>query len=83
MKRYTAAKARAQLSSLLDDAENGEVVAIERRGVRFTLRSEKRSRKRTSKRTPKLAAVDRMVLAGEWTWSSGARGLRLQRKPAR
>ena len=57
--------------------------AIERRGVRFTLRSEERPRKRKSKRVPKLAAVDRMVLAGEWTWSSGAGGLRLQRKPAR
>jgi antitoxin (DNA-binding transcriptional repressor) of toxin-antitoxin stability system len=83
MKRYTAAKARAQLSSLLDAAEDGEVVAIERRGVRFTLRSEKRPRQRRSKRAPKLAAVDRRVLAGEWTWSSGVQGLRLRRKPAR
>jgi len=55
MKRYTAAKARA----------------------------EKRPQKWKSKRAPKLAAVDRMVLAGEWTWSGGARGLRLARKPAR
>ncbi len=83
MKRYTAAKARARLSSLLDAAENGEVVAIERRGVRFTLRSEKRPSQRKSKPVPKLAAVDRRVLAGEWTWSSGVRGLRLRRKPAR
>lgn len=83
MKRYTAAKARAKLSSLLDAAEDGEVVAIERRGVRFTLRSEKRPQKRRTKRAPKLAAVDPMVLAGEWTWSSAGRGLRIQRKPAR
>ena len=83
MKRYTAAKARTQLSSLLDAAENGEVVAIERRGVRFMLRSEQRPRQRKSKRPPRLESVDRMVLEGEWTWSSGARGLRIRRKPAR
>jgi antitoxin (DNA-binding transcriptional repressor) of toxin-antitoxin stability system len=83
VKRYTTAKARAKLSSLLDAAEDGEVVAIERRGVRFTLRSEKRSQKRRAKSAPKLAAVDPIVLAGEWTWSSGGRGLRLRRKPTR
>ena len=83
MKRYTASKARAQLSSLLDAAENGEVVAIERGGVRFTLRSERRPLRQKSKRAPRLEAVDQMVLAGEWTWSSGVRGLRIRRKPAR
>jgi antitoxin (DNA-binding transcriptional repressor) of toxin-antitoxin stability system len=81
MKRYTAAKARAQLSSLLDAAENGEVVAIERRGVRFTLRSEKPARRRKSK--PRLEIVDPALLDGEWTWASGARGLRLRLKRAR
>jgi antitoxin (DNA-binding transcriptional repressor) of toxin-antitoxin stability system len=80
MKRYTAAKARAHLASLLDAAEGGEVVAIERRGVRFTLRSEKRPRK-AAKRAARLEVVDRRVLVGEWTWSSGARGLRFRRKP--
>ena len=83
MKRYTASKARAQLSSLLDAAENGEVVAIERGGVRFTLRSETRPRARKRKRVPRLEAVDPMVLAGEWTWSSGVRGLRIRPKPGR
>jgi hypothetical protein len=83
MKRYTASKARAKLSSLLDAAEGGEVIAIERRGVRFTLRSERPRRARSRRRSRRLESVDPFVLEGEWTWSSGARGLRLRRKPAR
>jgi antitoxin (DNA-binding transcriptional repressor) of toxin-antitoxin stability system len=83
MKRYSVAKARARLASLLDAAENGEVVAIERRGVRFTLQAEKRSRTRTSLRKARVVSADRVVLGGEWTWSPDARGLRFRRRPAR
>ncbi len=39
MKRYTAAKARQQFSLLLDAAERGEPVIVERRGVRFRIRA--------------------------------------------
>jgi hypothetical protein len=57
------------------------VVAIERRGVCFTLRSEKHPRRKKAK--PRLEVVDRALLDGEWTWASGTRGLVLRRKPAR
>lgn len=83
MKRYPASKARAQLSRLLDAAEQGEVVAIERRGVRFTLRSDEHAVRRSAKRTPVLEVLDPAVAAGEWTWSRGPQGLRFRRKRSR
>jgi hypothetical protein len=80
MKRYSTAKARAELSTLLDAAENGEVIVIERRGVRFSLRSEGRKKPQAKRRRSRIGYVDPMVLEGQWTWSTGARGLRLRRK---
>lgn len=82
MKRYSTAKARAELSTLLDAAEDGEVIVIERRGVRFSLRSEGEKKPRRKRRS-RIEHVDPLILEGEWTWSMGAGGVRLRRKTRR
>jgi prevent-host-death family protein len=37
MKRYSVAQARQQFAELLDSAERGDAVVIDRRGVRFVV----------------------------------------------
>jgi hypothetical protein len=77
MKRYTAAKARQQFSFLLDTAERGESVIIERRGVRFRIRAERQSAlKATARRAPVIEFVDPAVAAGRWSWNWRPEGLR-------
>jgi len=83
MKRYTTAKARAEFSTLLDSAEDGETIVIERRGVRFSLRSEGEEKPRQHKRRSRIEHMDPLILEGEWTWNMGAGGLRLRRKSRR
>lgn len=73
MKRYTAAQARQHLSDVLDHAESGQPVVIERRGVRFAVRAE---RKRTAR--PRAAVttwLDPAVESGNWTWTWTTKGL--------
>jgi len=77
MKRFTAAKARQQFSLLLDTAERGESVIIERRGVRFRIRAEQQPALRaTSRRVPVIEFVDPAIAAGRWSWDWGPEGLR-------
>lgn len=80
--RYSTAKARAEFSTLLDAAEDGEVIVIERGGVRFSLRSEGEKRPRRKRRS-RIEHVDPLILEGEWTWSMSAGGARLRRKTRR
>jgi prevent-host-death family protein len=40
MKRYSASQARARLAEVLDAAQRGMPVVIERRGVRYVVRVE-------------------------------------------
>lgn len=68
------AEARARFGELLDEAEKGRPVTIERRGVRFRLTAE------PAAPSKKAAAalfdfVDPAVDAGQWTWATGATGL--------
>lgn len=77
MKRFTAAKARQQFSLLLDTAERGEAVIIERRGVRFRIRTERqRAIKAALRRAPMIEFVDPSVAAGQWSWDWRPEGLR-------
>jgi len=77
MKRYAAAKARQQFSLLLDAAERGESVIIERRGVRFRLRVEQQPALRATPRcAPVIEFMDPAVDAGHWSWNWGPEGLR-------
>jgi prevent-host-death family protein len=74
MKHLRVAEARARFGEILDQAEAGDPVVIERRGVRFRLIADSDRPK-----APKAAAlfdfVDADVLSGRWTWTSGRRGL--------
>ena len=71
MKPMKVAEARARLGEVLDEAESGVPVFIERRGVRFRVVVDD---------APKAARasfdfVDAEVLNGEWSWEQGNDGL--------
>jgi len=73
VKRYTAAQARQHLTDVLNAAESGEPVVIERRGVRFAVRAERKGAPR--RRAPVTAWLDPAVATGNWTWTWTAKGL--------
>ena len=74
MKRYTSSQVRERFADMLDAAERGEEVIIERRGVRYVLRAEatRPSRKR---RQSLITYMDPAVEAGQWSWQLGPGGL--------
>jgi antitoxin (DNA-binding transcriptional repressor) of toxin-antitoxin stability system len=73
MQRFSAAVARQRFSDLLDAAEKGEGVVIERRGVQFELVPRKPAR--GPARGPSLIEwADPAVERGQWTWALGAKG---------
>jgi prevent-host-death family protein len=67
VKKYSVARARQHLAEVLDSAENGEEVVIERRGVTFAIRPISASR--TRRRAPRIEILDPSVEAGTWSWS--------------
>jgi prevent-host-death family protein len=70
------AEARARFGELLDAAEKGLPVVIERRGVRFRVVTEAR-RSGTTLDPAVLDFVDPAVAAGQWTWrADAAKGMR-------
>ncbi|HET9468832.1 MAG TPA: type II toxin-antitoxin system Phd/YefM family antitoxin [Vicinamibacterales bacterium] len=73
MKRYSVAEARARFSDLLDAAEQGQPVVIERRGVRFVIRPDESPRR--GSRRKMIEYVDPDVANGQWTWEWSADGL--------
>ncbi|HVL70238.1 MAG TPA: type II toxin-antitoxin system prevent-host-death family antitoxin [Vicinamibacterales bacterium] len=75
MKHLKVAEARAQFGDLLDRAEAGLPVVIERRGIRFRIVVEDDRAPRPAKRL--FEHVDESILEGGWTWSPGRGGLRL------
>ena len=74
MKHLKVAEARARFGEILDDAEKGTAVVIERRGVRFRLVAE-RDRASAAATTPIFDFVDATVMGGQWSWKPGASGL--------
>src|SRR5258708_3270619 len=74
MKRLSAAAARQRFSDLLDAAERGEGIVIERRGVQFELVTRKPARHKARRRSL-IEWVDPAVDAGQWTWQAGPDGL--------
>jgi hypothetical protein len=82
MKRYPVSVARERLADVLDAADAGEGVIIERRGVQYEIRTKKRT---TSRREPApvITAADRAVTGGEWTWNMGENGLTFGARPRR
>ncbi len=82
--RFTVTEARKQLFRLLDSAEKGEEVILERKGTRFRLMLDP-GPKSSDQSFACLDVTDEDVLSGEWTWTAGAEGqLQFQaRKKAR
>lgn len=76
VKGYKVAEARARFGEMLDDAEKGVPVVIERRGVRFRILAEPAAAS-TAPRVSKglFDFVDPAVADGQWTWKAGRRGL--------
>lgn len=85
MKRYSVAGARAKLAQVLDLAEQGEAVVIERRGVRFAVHPLKSKPERGVTRRSRIEILDPAVEAGQWSWAWSDGGIELEdrRKPAR
>lgn len=74
-KAFRVAEARARFGEILDEAEKGGDVFIERRGVRFRVVADRaRSRKRTGTRL--FDHVDPAVASGRWTWEPASGGVR-------
>lgn len=67
MKKFMVREARAAFTDLLDAAERGEPVVIERRGVLFMLSATAPAKARV-RRTAHIARADESILSGEWAW---------------
>jgi hypothetical protein len=68
------------MAEVLDTAERGESVVIERQGIRFKIEATGESASR--KRVPTLEILDSSVETGDWTWQEGPGGLSFKpRKP--
>ena len=81
VKGFTVSEARARFGDLLDQAEQGEAVVIERRGVRFTLRSE--AAPTAPPMRPFFDWIDPAVESGQWTWALTRSGAKFQGKRRR
>jgi antitoxin (DNA-binding transcriptional repressor) of toxin-antitoxin stability system len=77
MKVYNVSTARARLGDVLDAAEAGEPVYIERRGVRLAVTLEPAVARRPGKR-PRIEIVDAGVESGNWSWDWKGSGLRFR-----
>ena len=58
---------RRRFTEVLDAAEKGDEVLIERRGVRYVLRVESK-RPRPRRQQSLITYMDPAVAAGQWTW---------------
>lgn len=75
MKRFTTATAKQRFSLLLEAAERGESVIIERRGVWFRVQPERQTVSKKTRRKPVIEIVDPAVAKGVWQWQWRADGL--------
>lgn len=74
-KPFRVAEARARFGEMLDQAEKGSEVIIERHGVRFRLVAESGVDAPRSG-TRLFEYVDAAVDKGNWTWEPAAAGVR-------
>lgn len=88
VKKVTASEARRQWFRLLDEAVQGEVIVVQRKGRRITLRREERgvsrgdpspAKYRRLLRVPKAAESDRW----SWEWRGATGGLVARRAAPR
>lgn len=74
MEHLKVAEARARFGEILDQAEKGRTVFIERRGIRFRLVAEPGDTAARAQ-APLFDSVDADVMAGQWTWATQAKGV--------
>jgi len=72
MRKYTVSLVRERFAQALDEAQRGEMVFIERKGVTYRLSVERR-KKSARPRKAIFDVLDPAVESGQWTWdwSSG------------
>ena len=75
MKHLKVAEARARFGEILDEAERGVPVFIERRGVRFKVIADVAASSETAPPPDPFGYVDPAVMTGNWTWKLGPKGL--------
>jgi prevent-host-death family protein len=81
MKFLKVAEARARFGEVLDQAEAGAPVLIERRGVLFRVLVDEAPKKASP---AGFAFVDDAVMDGQWNWEPGKNGVAFKaRKKAR
>ena len=73
MKRYTVSQARMRMAEVLDHAEGGESVLIERRGVHFKIVPA--AAPRAKKALVRIKILDPTIEACDWTWTWEPGGL--------
>ncbi len=73
---YNVAEARKEFSAILNLAEGGETVIIERSGSRFRLSREPAVSK-AAKTSSYFEVLDPKLNDGEWDWRTGESGLEL------
>jgi antitoxin (DNA-binding transcriptional repressor) of toxin-antitoxin stability system len=83
MKRYGVSAARERLADILDAAEAGERVIIERRGVEYTIAARKPGARARTARRSLIASADPAIMNGQWTWSWKGGGLALSKRRGR
>ena len=80
MKFLKVAEARARFGELLDQAEAGSPVLIERRGVRFRVVVDEAPKPAVP---ASFAYVDDAVAEGQWTWEPGKAGVTFKSRKTR
>jgi prevent-host-death family protein len=82
MTHMKVAEARARFGEILDEAEKGTPIIIERRGVLFRVVAEADDAAPAATRAL-FDFVDPSVMSGQWTWKAGAKGLAFSRRRKR
>lgn len=80
MKKYSVGMVRERLSEALDEAQRGEPVFIQRRGVEYRLSVEPAKRRKKVTR-PKIEIIDPAVAGGQWTWEWSRGAVRFRARP--
>jgi hypothetical protein len=73
---------RERLAQALDEAQRGEPVFIERKGVTYRLSAEPAKTARGAAR-PKIEILDPAIASGQWTWAWDGGALRLRGRARR
>ena len=76
MRRFTVSEARARFGDVLDEADRGETVIIERRGVQYAVKIHPFPTEKTAPESKYFEWIDPVVMSGQWTWTLTKNGLR-------